>query len=937
MHNAGVTSMRAPVSGRDFQLRYSLWRILRLASGREPLEAARARLEAPYRDARGRSRDLDLVLEAADRTILEITECKEHEGDVPARSVTSFLAMADAMRGAPSATGKTRFRLVTDARDLSPGARTALRKGRDLIWELDLPRKDELTAISIVYLLDLPGDGRDHYARLYSLLAAQMAQRLPHEKDDLRHAVRNIHAEIFRNLGARFQRHLNVEPGDAFDIEALRRRFEASASRAERALQHGRELAEAAAGREVLGESGVTLERIFVQPHAELAVEKGTATDLYVGSGEALLLRWLGDLAAGRAPRKPLLVLGHFGFGKSSLLDHFLGTLIGNDAALAPMPIPLRKLAAASPTKSFRSVLTTHVRDVFGVDFDQPPEDDELRYCLLCDGFDELNLYYSEVEPEKWARECFADLASLALRPDVAVIVSSRPILFMSLFAQRMSGQGNPTLWLRPFDDDRIRRWCSKFREAQPKAKELSLDFLRERNLLDVARTPIVLFMVAQVVAGGGRLREKQRYTRAEVYRQFIEWTASGGHRADEPKHKVPPNYRQILQEIAWLIFQSGQPYLREETLIGRLQAKYGRRIGDVLVARNLLVAHMLKPLAGSGEQRQLVEFTHQSFREYLVAERVWDLLSEGRRTGELRPELWRELLGNVVFTDAKIELLGEMVSSLPQAEAQHLYEALARAEQVHQYWNWFSRPAWDELRRDGDVDRAKSYFDTLAPRAMALAALAFLIRIRCLQRLDQLARKSRTPRPKYPDRSELGRLLAFGDSLTLQGIAGNARDLVVRNLTGLRIAREVVLSRLRLDGAVLRDAVLDGVDFSQSTLNDVSLRGCSFRGANLALSAVNVREAADVSFRKCSFNDTTFGLGPNPLLRAVRVDFTGATFDRADIAYLTVHSARFVGNSFEGASFDAQGDELIECELDTAARRFFTRRGVKLIDCRFV
>lgn len=154
--------------------------------------------------------------------------------------------------------------------------------------------------------------------------------------------------------------------------------------------------------------------------------------------------------------------------------------------------------------------------------------------------------------------------------------------------------------------------------------------------------------------------------------------------------------------------------------------------------------------------------------------------------------------------------------------------------------------------------------------------------------------------------------------------------------LKGLRAAHGDTLNRIRLDGAIFTDAVLDGVDLSQSSLNDIRLRNCSFRGANLALSAVNIREAHDVSFKKCSFNDSTIGLGVDPVTPSTNVDFTGAKFDRADFAYLTVRSGRFVGNSFEGASFDSSGDELHECELDETARDFFTSHGVTLTNCRY-
>ncbi|HYR27886.1 MAG TPA: pentapeptide repeat-containing protein [Thermoanaerobaculia bacterium] len=900
---------------------------MRLAGGREPLgdAAARAKLEAPYRNARGRTIELDLVIEAEDGTILEIVECKEHAADIPADSVTKFLKMVEAMRGAPGVTSKTIFRYATIGRDFGPGAREAMKKTRNVIWDLDLPRKDELSARSIVYLMDLPRDARDSYTRMFAYLADQMAQRLPEEKDDLRVALRNVHAEIYRgSFGKRFQKLLDLEAADSFDIAQLRRRFEARVSTGARAMQRSRD----AAGlrRELFEGSGVTLDQIFVQPHAELTVPAGTKSDLHFGSGEALLLRWLSERWARRNEARPLLVLGHFGSGKSSLLDRFHRTLV-IDSDIVPIPIALRKLVSAEPGKTFRSVLTAHLRDAWSIDLDRVPEDDELRYCLLCDGFDELNLYYAEQDPDQWARSCLADLTAIAERPDVAVIVSSRPILLMSLFEQRMAGDPKPTLWLKPFDDDRIREWTSKFRAAQPKAKALSLDFLRERNLLEVARTPIVLFMIAQVLAAGEKLRARQKYTRAEVYRLFIDWTASGGYRADERKHKVPPNYREILQDIAWFIFQSGQQYVREDALLEHLRAKHGKRIGDVLVARNLLVAHMLKPLGTDAAQRQLVEFTHQSFREYLVVERTWDLLAEARATGTLDPAKWRQVLGNVVFTDAKIELLGELVSVLPEDEATRLYNALGRAEQVHQYWNWFSKPVWDEVRDGRDVDAAKNYFDTLAPRALALAVLAFILRVKCLRRLTKLV---------ISETTELPRLLQFADSFIAKE-RGTERDLLMRHLSGLRLVPGTHLARLRLDRAVLHGVRMEKVDFSQCALNDLKIRDASFRGSDFSRAVVHLVKAHNVSFRRCMFNGATIGM-PDFVDLCSGLDFTGATFVGTEFGYLSVRNATFIGNRWDDARYQAVvSDSLEKCTLDAAAREFFERSGVQLVNCKFV
>jgi hypothetical protein len=105
-----MPSTRPLVSGRDFQLRYALYRAMLLALRLDPLalRVARMRLEAPVG-----ALWLDLVLEDAAGAIVEIAECKEHEAHLDLRSVRSFLQ--DAVRVGDTG---AQFRFVSNARFL---------------------------------------------------------------------------------------------------------------------------------------------------------------------------------------------------------------------------------------------------------------------------------------------------------------------------------------------------------------------------------------------------------------------------------------------------------------------------------------------------------------------------------------------------------------------------------------------------------------------------------------------------------------------------------------------------------------------------------------------------------------------------------------------------------------------------------------------------
>lgn len=80
-------------------------------------------------------------------------------------------------------------------------------------------------------------------------------------------------------------------------------------------------------------------------------------------------------------------------------------------------------------------------------------------------------------------------------RPNVTVVLSGRPILFIESDAALRDGATR--LYLLDFRDEHIARWCEPYRASAGLRDELSLEFLAERDLVAVARTPIVLYMTA--------------------------------------------------------------------------------------------------------------------------------------------------------------------------------------------------------------------------------------------------------------------------------------------------------------------------------------------------------------------------------------------------------------------------------------------------------
>src|ERR1043166_4501129 len=96
---------------------------------------------------------------------------------------------------------------------------------------------------------------------------------------------------------------------------------------------------------------------------------------------------------------------------------------------------------------------------------------------------------------------------------------------------------------------------------------------------------------------------------------------------------------------------------------------------------------------------------------------------------------MWIGLRGRLL-TDAKIQLLLEMVQELPAAEAASLHEALSDTDNIHTYWRKWSRPVWEQIER-GEMsgEDARTYFATLAARAAGLAVLSIILKIKAHRR----------------------------------------------------------------------------------------------------------------------------------------------------------------------------------------------------------
>ena len=898
-------------SGYAYQVRYAVYRAVWIAAGRDPLSgcAATVRLEQRLRDRAGKPQWVDIVIEDEDERLLELIETKEHDGFLPLSSVDSFLLRADAMRAVVPAGARFRFvcnQKLTEGLDLSNDAvraatlqarGVAALDGSDVDWELGLWNKASLVDRTMVLLARDGGDARDLYFRLHARASAQIALRRPSHAKAAARDTYDLLSDYYTESEHRRPPPVPREPG--LSIAELRDSMNLLARERPDVRRIARKQIESALRRQLFREQRITTEAIFVEPLAGLTSPVHGTPVHHGGDATSLLLRWMNDLYEERAPREPLLLLGTFGIGKSTLLTAFAHAVFDLASWVTPLPMPLRDLVGVAQ-ESLREELERYIREKYHVDFSQPSSGDSLRYLLLCDGFDELNLYYSRRDVQEWVEGAYGVLRSLAQRRDTGVIVSSRPILFME--HQRRKVMHQPVLELADFDEARIDLWCANYRRARPNVSaEFSFRFLRARRLDEVAQTPIVLYMLALLYEDGWL--EKKNYTRTEIFRTFVDWTESGGY-GGEQKHLLPENYREMLQDIAWFIFRGGEERLPENTILALLQEKYGTVTREqIRVGSNLLVAHMLQPARGPKGEENLIEFTHQSFREYLVAERLWRLLEPQRGGTPLTSEVWADAAG-AVFTRAEVMFLEDMVTQLGVEEAQWLYERLEAVQYVVNELNIVPRT---------DVR-------TVVARTM----LAYLLRVKLFRRLIDLVPKRALPEP--PTDVILRTLLDFAQHCNLY-------PLLRESLGGLRLAPEADLTNMEFEDVELHDVVLDRADCKRAVLPGVSLQNSVFIRCDFSHSSIAAQYLFRTRFVDCNFTSAEIHIENELELGATwHNTFSGCDFTNAVFTGLVMGRSRFIGNTWKGASIQTDEDAVIDSStLDAPTLRFFRSQKVKV------
>ncbi|NMO23183.1 hypothetical protein HPC49_48210 [Pyxidicoccus fallax] len=545
------------------------------------------------------------------------------------------------------------------------------------------------------------------------------------------------------------------------------------------------------------------------------------------------------------------------------------------------------------------------------------------RALFILDGLDEVILgerrlesFFSRIKDEASEHHRF--------------IIFSRP----GALPSEKELEGIPVLDILPWTQAQISTWLNAW-SGLDGGSGPTLQDLEARQMGELARTPILLFMIAQTWKGQSR---EAGASRAALYEEFFWQIARGKHEADRKHHK---NVSDASEELHQQLIRRGMVARETEPpdamlwLMGRVAWEATKldqrqmieplRKAEVLKKHDItnLLVHELEGVESTSDTIEAIQvgllltlqahlrsgaasqilFGHKSFREFLVA-RYWAdrLKAIARAPSRVWEDIESPLLGGRLLSreDRTFDFLMEMLDGEPHRRSPAAPFGLENAE------------------RRSLLDWAQTRFESEEPEVPAEAS-----------------RGARSRQPSLrEDRRPWLREAALAIGSTLRGGPGlRQRDkLTMRSMLAwfwlMRIGPIIIARKAHLPGALMPDNTLRGADFREANLEDANFSRASLRfnpgGPPTKFSKASLDRAsmmnADLSL--CDFEGAS--------MRAANLDsaslsgsmLRGADLEGANLDEVTANHASFIGAQLKEVMLrnaDLTGASFIRADLTHA------------------
>ncbi|MDI1483192.1 pentapeptide repeat-containing protein [Polyangium sp. y55x31] len=540
-----------------------------------------------------------------------------------------------------------------------------------------------------------------------------------------------------------------------------------------------------------------------------------------------------------------------------------------------------------------------------------PP--DTMRVVYLVDGLDEVALSHMEVE------QLFRELKGATRH---RVVVFSRK----GALPAEEKLKGIPVIDVQPFrENDQIGAWLDRWNRISGR-EPIAVEELKKAKLLELATTPILLFMIA--ITWNSTRIELGETSQVAIYEHFFQQIAAGKCKHDRDRHprvaEASEKLREKLRERGYI----GRNASLEEAmllLMSRIAWEHRRREArdeylDLQDVNNLLrdaldlrgdpqaqemirMGALLVLQADLRDQNHTILFGHKSFREFLTArwwaDRLGAIIQE--REESRQKTLERDLYGAILLQedDRSFEFLMAILNGVQWKEKER-----------KKIGGWAERAFLDERPGFDKDEEARLWRDDQRVR-LRHAALA----IRCsLNGLKPLKAKT------SPMRSMLGWFWSHGTWVRLYAPGISAEGMS--------------LPRADLAGADLRSANLKHARLSHTDLLEANLSGANLCGAILAHANLSMADLSRADLSGAELDEADLG---DAILS--EADLSEADLSYANLIEADLRGAKLRWTIFSGADLrdaDLSEADLSEADLSGADLSGADLSGAKLIDADF-
>lgn len=322
-----------------------------------------------------------------------------------------------------------------------------------------------------------------------------------------------------------------------------------------------------------------------------------------------------------------------------------------------------------------------------------------------------------------------------------------------------------------------------------------------------------------------------------------------------------------------------------------------------------LLVAHFFK--VKEKEKLTFIEFAHKSFKEYLVAEKIFSFFQESISKKSIDEVRWLSM-GRMLPQDEEFRFLQDLLNTLKNEELAWLYGEFASGNKLHML---ISLGSFRRLL--GKINFPyESEIGTIYYRPINLSCLAYIVSnmIYSLlkfnwEKLSEVYAELRTNTPAKRNSTKYVYHICHSTP------GSHSTDSLYTNnwLTAKKFMNSIDLSTVTLDGIDFSLAELNEANFSET-----SLKRCSFENANPIL--------ADFSNANCHGTDFSGSFCSNTI-------FSGATLHQVTFRNAEIYFGKFENSKL--VNIDFSGTRLENCDFTGSRWKNVLYNPEKIKNCR--